>query len=708
MTVLQLLPALDVGGVETGTVDLARYLVSQGHRAIVVSAGGRLVAELEGAGARHYALPVGRKSIMAVIAMITEVAEIIRREEVDIVHARSRVPGIIAFFAARMTGRAFITTAHGYYRKGLLARPMSWGRYVIVASHSMAKHMARDFGVPYERLRLIPRGVDLRRYTFGKRPRAASGTFTIGMVSRITPLKGHADFLRAVALVAREVPGIKAVIAGAAPKEKYREELDHLVRGLGLARSVEFVGARNDVPALMRSLDVVVSATTTPEAFGRVIIEAQACGVPVVATKVGGVVDIIEDGKTGLLCAPQDPSDMASKILRYVRDGVLRESVVAEARKRVEERYDAAVMFERTMAVYTESLQRVSILVIKMSAVGDVILSVPSLKSIRARYPLATIKVLVGSASREVLARCPYIDGTIVYDPAGRHRGYAGLLAIGRTLREGCFDIVIDLQNSRRSHLLAFLSMAILRYGYDNGKWSFLLNRRQRDDAPYLDPIDHQSRTLRLAGIKPVDKALELWPSPEDARRVDAFLADQWIKPSQPLVGIHLRASRAWYSKNWPPAYIAEFCDRVARELRVRVVLTGSADDAELADHVMRLTRARPANAVGKTSIPEFAALVKRCAAFVSPDSASLHVACAMGVPVVALFGPTDPKRHLAPSQRSVVIWKGGEFSCCPCYKPVCPRQDTCMKRIGVSEVVDEVKKMVIGSHESAERIDAL
>ena len=269
MNILQILPSLDVGGVETGTVDLARCLAARGHKAIVVSSGGRLVKELDEAGVRHYSLPVGKKSFLNIVRMVRRLARIIRAEDIDIVHARSRVPALRVYFACRMTNRVFITTAHGYYRKSLLSGVMGWGRFVIVPSNIIAKHMTADFGVPQERIRFIPRGVDLSNFKFRDPHTYSSKTFTVGMVSRITPLKGHAYFIKAISLLYRKIPNLKVVIAGSAPKEKYKEELDMLVRRLGLTRTIEFVGAQQDVSSVMKQLDCLVSATITPEAFGR-------------------------------------------------------------------------------------------------------------------------------------------------------------------------------------------------------------------------------------------------------------------------------------------------------------------------------------------------------------------------------------------------------------------------------------------------------
>lgn len=693
MNILQILPSLDVGGVETGTIDLARYLVRKGHKAIVISSGGRLVKELDKIGARHYSLPVGKKSLFNTINSIRSVCDIIRNEDIDIVHVRSRVPALAAFIACRITNRIMLTTAHGYYKKHLLSAVMGWGRFVIVPSNIIAKHMVNDFGVPRERIRFIPRGVDLTRFKFRDPKEYFYKGFTVGMVSRITPLKGHSYFIKAISLLYRKIPNLKVVIVGSAPKEKYAEDLDLLVRRLGLSRTIEFAGAHEDVPSIMRSLDCLVSATTTPEAFGRAIVEAQASGVPVVSTRVGGVVDIIEDGKTGLFCNAEDPHDMADKIFQLYQDRNLWNSVVMEGRKRVEENFNLDLMMTKTLAVYEEALKSVNILVIKISAVGDVILSIPSLRSIRAKYKDAVIKVLIGSQAREVLGRCPYINDVIVCDFKGKDKGLAGLWKLSRSLRSSCFDIVIDLQNNKKSHILSFLSMAPLRYGYDNGKFSFLLNYRIKDDAPFLDPIEHQFRVLKSAGIKPVDKYLELWPSEADRERTNALLGDNWVKPTQQLIGIHARASAKWSTKNWPAKYIAELCDRLAKELNIRVVLTGSKDDLEYIEKIKNTTTSKPIIAAGRTSILELASLIKRCALFITPDSAPMHIAAAVSTPFIALFGPTDPERHIPPSKAHILIRK--DLKCSPCYNPNCMKGLKCMKDISVDEVLEAVKKLL-------------
>jgi lipopolysaccharide heptosyltransferase II len=366
---------------------------------------------------------------------------------------------------------------------------------------------------------------------------------------------------------------------------------------------------------------------------------------------------------------------------------------VIQARRRVEDNFNLDQMMTKTISVYEEALKSINILVIKLSAIGDVILSIPSLRSIRAKYPDATIKVLVGLQAREVLDRCPYIDDRIVYDPFGKDKGFKGLLNISSDLRKNCFDIVIDLQNNKKSHILAFMSMAPSRYGYANGKFSFLLNNRIKDDAPYLDPVEHQFRVLKLAGIKPADKRLELWPAASDDEKIAAFLEENWIKQKQDIVGINVSASRRWLSKNWPSKYIAELCDRLAREFNIRAVLTGTKDDLHIVDEVTSASSSKPVSAAGRTGIPELASLIKRCSVYITPDSAPMHIASAMGTPLVALFGPTDPARHVAPSNNCVVIKK--ELKCMPCYSPNCSKRIKCMNSITVDEVFSAVKGII-------------
>ena len=141
MNILQVLPELNVGGVETGTVDFSQYLIENGHKSVVVSAGGELVKDLESSGGIHYQLPVDKKSLPTIVRMINELARVIKKEDIEIVHARSRVPAWACFFACRKTGVKFITTCHGYYATHFFSRVMGWAKLIIVPSQVIACKM---------------------------------------------------------------------------------------------------------------------------------------------------------------------------------------------------------------------------------------------------------------------------------------------------------------------------------------------------------------------------------------------------------------------------------------------------------------------------------------------------------------------------------------------------------------------------------------
>ncbi len=686
MKVLQILPELKSGGVERGTVDLAKYLLRHGHQALVVSAGGPLVGDLTASGVTHYTLPVHKKSPFSIYYSARVLVKIVRKEKVDIIHARSRVPALVAMLVSRRTQVPFITTCHGFYKKHPLSQPMGWGKLVIVGSNIIGKRMRDDFGVPHEKIRLIPRGVNLEEFHWNPKSVEGAAPVIVGLVGRLTPIKGHPLFLKAMARVARVIPNLKIQIIGDAPKPQYKEELLTLTRNLGLEHSVEFLGTRYDIPQLLSKMNVLVAPSIGEEAFGRVVIEAGACGVPVVATRMGGLVDVVEHEKEGLLVGPDDPRILADAILRLLQDTGFAKKLALAMRKKVETEFTLEKMFERTLRVYDEALARRRILVIKLSAIGDVILSVPSLRALRQKFPEAWISVLVGRKSRALLRGCPYVNDVISYE--GSANGLSSLANMTRLLAKEGFDTVVDLQNNRLSHTLAYLSGATVRVGHGNRRWSFLLSGRTQPSKTDLAPLDHQFQVLQLLGVDAMERRLELWTEKEDVRKMNTFLESQWVSPSQVLVGINPGSSLRWPTKQWPVENFARLCDELARR-NIRVILTGSEQEVPLAEELMSQTRNKPVNAVGKTTIPELIALVRRCQVFVSSDSAPMHIAASSKVPLVALFGPTDAKRHLVPPEHYQVFQK--EVSCGPCYLRSCPVGLVCMKKIGVQEVLDSV-----------------
>ena len=706
LTVLQIVPSLTVGGVETGTVDLARALVTKGHRAIVISSGGPLVEILEAAGVIHYTLPVHRKLPWVVLRVSRRVAEVVESHGVDIIHARSRAPAWVGFFAwlrvaakvsFRLNNRqgipCFLTTAHGLYARHFLSRIMGWGRFVIAISERVARHMIDDFKVPPERVVLIPRGVDLTRFSWVEpRRQAPKGEWRICTIGRLTPIKGHRELIQAFRIVAKEFPRARLSIVGgaSAPHEKYLKEVERLVVELGLKEKVEFVGHQPDVPRILAGMDLVVLPSTGQEAFGRVLIEAGAAGVPVVATAVGGVAEVVVDRRTGFLVPPKDIMAMSSAMITLLKDRHLAARFSKENRRRVESIYPLARMVEETLEVYTRASENLRILVIKLSAIGDVVLITPSLRALRARFPKAHITVLIGREARELLHRCPYVDELIVFDRV-QDGTFKGLLRLAKKLRVSQVDLVVDFQNNRMSHLLGFFSGAPQRFGFSSRRLSFLLTHRVKLPSQAIPAVEQQFRLLALLGVQGVSSHLELWPGPKDEERVDNLLKDSWLAQKQPLIAVHPGGHPRWLSKRWPPQRFAQLIDELASTTKARVVLTGAASERPLAEAIAKEAKVQPIVAAGLTSLNELAALVRRAQVFVGGDTAALHVAAAVGTPLVALFGSTDPIRHLPPAPQVRLLKKN--LPCSPCYRSICYRSGSghmeCMKLITVKEVVN-------------------
>src|SRR5437764_3805269 len=326
--VLQVLPRLVSGGAERGTVELAGALVEAGWTSYVASGGGPVESEIARAGATHLTLPLASKNPLVMRRNAAKLARLIRHLGVDIIHARSRAPAWSAWAAAHATGSRFVTTFHNAYgaRTALKRRynsVMARGDRVIAISDFVADHAASVYGVGRDRLRAIPRGVDLevfdpnrvgarRIINLAHQWRLADGMPVVMLPGRLTRWKGGLDFIAAVAKLGRR--DICCVLAGSEQRRGFRRELEAAICENSLAGIFRIVEDCRDMPAAYMLADVVVSASRDPEGFGRVIVEAQAMGRPVVATNRGGARETIVPEVTGWLAPPNAPAALAAAI----------------------------------------------------------------------------------------------------------------------------------------------------------------------------------------------------------------------------------------------------------------------------------------------------------------------------------------------------------------------------------------------------------
>jgi glycosyltransferase involved in cell wall biosynthesis len=369
--VLQILPSLISGGAERGTVELAGALVEAGWTSYVASGGGPLEREIARAGAMHLTLPLASKNPLVVRRNTETLIRLIRQLGVDVVHARSRAPAWSADAAARTTGRHFVTTFHNAYgaRTALKRRynaVMARGDRVIAISDFVADHAANVYGVSRDRLRTIPRGVDLavfdpnrvsaqRIINLAGQWRLPDGMSVVMLPGRLTRWKGGLDFIAAIATLGRR--DICCVLVGSEQRHGFRRELEAAIRDNGLAGVFRLVDECRDMPAAYMLTDVVVSASRDPEGFGRIIVEAQAMGRPVVATDHGGARETIVPGATGWLAPPRDSAAIAAAIGEALALAAHERRQLAERSiAHIAARYTSEAMCARTIHVYEELL----------------------------------------------------------------------------------------------------------------------------------------------------------------------------------------------------------------------------------------------------------------------------------------------------------------------------------------------------------------
>ncbi len=367
--VLQVLPALRAGGVERGTLEIAEALVAAGFRALVASAGGPLVAELEAIGARHITLPLESKSPVAMWRNAGTLARLVREEGVAILHARSRAPAWSALLAARRTGVPFVTTYHGTYNEGfpgkrLYNSVMARGDRVIAISRFIAGHVQARHGVPQSRIRVIPRGVEERRFDPARVApervaalRAAWGAPldrpVVMLPGRLTRWKGQTVLVEAMA----RLPGDAVALLVGDGRGAFRDELLALIAARGLGGRVRLAGHAEDMPAALLLADIVVHASTDPEAFGRTVVEAQAMERVVIAADLGAPRETVVEGETGFRVPPGDPQRLADAIARALAlTPAERAAIGQRARSAVLAGYTTRRMQEATLGVYRELL----------------------------------------------------------------------------------------------------------------------------------------------------------------------------------------------------------------------------------------------------------------------------------------------------------------------------------------------------------------
>jgi glycosyltransferase involved in cell wall biosynthesis len=360
MHIIQILPALNQGGVERYVVDLNRALTGLGHQSTVISAGGTLVQEIENSGGRHIPLDVCSKNPLTFLKRASDLRSLISDLSPDILHAHSRVPAWLCLFANKPLQLPFITTVHGFNHVGRYSRIMTQGDTVVCVSNAVKTFILQHYNTPQQKIKVIPCGVNPEYFDPKKTDEKwmdgfknqfnLHGKQIITTVGRISRTKDYKTFIRAIAAGSETHPNLCGLIVGSstARHQQYRTQLNSLIRELNMEHRIVFAGAQTRLPEIYALSDIVVSCSRKPETFGLTLTEALAMNTPVIATRHGGPLDIIQEGINGHFFTPGDVESLTEQILTTLA------TPPENPRQNITQRFSIDQMAQQIIQVYQQ------------------------------------------------------------------------------------------------------------------------------------------------------------------------------------------------------------------------------------------------------------------------------------------------------------------------------------------------------------------
>ena len=373
-SVLQVLPHLNSGGLVSGAIEVSEALQKSGMRSFVASEGGRREREIIRAGGKVFNFSLGSKNPLIIFLNIYKLSRIIKKYEINIIHARSRAPAWSAYFAAKKMGIPFVATFHGTYSiqnnlKKKYNSVMVKADKVIAISSFINKHILSNYKVDQEKIVTVHRGINIEKFdylkvsserliAFSKKFNIPEDSFVILLPGRITRWKGHILLIEAISKLKRS-DIICLFVGDLQGRNKYFAELNKTIDKFKLKNNFRIISNQSDMSVIYKLSDVVVSASLEPEAFGRVVAEAQAMGRPTVAVNHGGGPEIIVDGETGWLFRPGDVNDLADKINKALNLNIDdREKMSVKAIERAKLNFNNEMMCAKKLNIYAELINK--------------------------------------------------------------------------------------------------------------------------------------------------------------------------------------------------------------------------------------------------------------------------------------------------------------------------------------------------------------
>lgn len=365
MNILFLTTHFNTGGITSYLLNLNRGLQCRRHHVFVASAGGNCEDILKKGGGVHFNLGFRTKSEadLRIYLSLGRLKKFMEQNNIDIIHAQTRVTQVMGHFLSRLTRKPLITTCHGFFRPHFFRRVFPcWGQAVIAISKPVEQHLAKDFNIDPKKIFTIVNGIDCSEFALvsdnvreQKRQQwDIKSRLVIGIIARLSEVKGIDILLNSMPMVIKQYPFVLLMIVGAGPVQ---QQLQDQVKDLKLQRNVRFEGIVNQTANLLPVFDIFIMPSRK-EGLGLSVIEAQACGLPVIASRAGGLVDLIEDGQTGFFVPPQDSQALGQKIIQVLQNPVLARQVGLTAREHVVKHFSLEQMAQETEKVYEQYSRR--------------------------------------------------------------------------------------------------------------------------------------------------------------------------------------------------------------------------------------------------------------------------------------------------------------------------------------------------------------
>jgi glycosyltransferase involved in cell wall biosynthesis len=359
MNILFLSTHLDTGGITTYLFTLSKGFVHRGHRVTMATSGGNMEDAFSAIGAKCLTLNIRTKSELdpRIYRAIRPLKQYIKDNGIDIIHAQTRITQVMGQLLRNATGRPYLSTCHGFFKNRLSRRlAPCWGDAVIAISEPVKNHLEKDFGVDQKNIRLIENGVDINEFPLAseetkrinRRRFNLDDERVIGIIARLSDVKGQDILISAMKKIVKIIPNAKLLIGGVGKMEPV---LKDLVKTFHLESHVIFYPVMNKAAESLSLLDVFVMPSRQ-EGLGLSVMEAQASGIPVVASNVGGIPSLIENGKTGILVEPENIDDLANAIVGLLQNKNQLKEMGLAGRAFIRQKYSATSMIDHTLNLY--------------------------------------------------------------------------------------------------------------------------------------------------------------------------------------------------------------------------------------------------------------------------------------------------------------------------------------------------------------------